>query len=88
MEVFGLYLSTYIVVIISIDRCMAILDPLSKNRAPRRVKLMIVVAWTLSAVFSLPQVVRLNLSPVSLYSSDCPDQLMLMSFRLLLLSAP
>jgi len=54
--VFGLYLSTYIIVIISIDRCIAILDPISKNRGPRSVKIMIGVAWILSAVFSLPQV--------------------------------
>jgi len=56
VEVFGLYLSTYIVVIISIDRCIAILDPISKNRGPHRVKVMIGVAWVLSAVFALPQV--------------------------------
>jgi len=56
MQVFGLYLSTYVVVIISIDRCMAIVDPISKNRAPRRVRLMLVLAWMLSAAFSLPQV--------------------------------
>ena len=56
LEVFGLYLSTYIVVIISIDRCMAILDPMSRNKAPRRVRCMIVTAWIASAMFSLPQV--------------------------------
>jgi len=56
LQVFGLYLSTYIVVIISIDRCMAIMDPISKNRGPRRVKIMIAIAWILSAVFSVPQV--------------------------------
>jgi len=56
LQVFGLYLSTYIVVIISIDRCIAILDPISKNRGPHRVKIMIGIAWILSAVFSLPQV--------------------------------
>ena len=53
---FGLYLSTYIIVIISLDRCFAIMDPMSRNKAPKRVKIMIGVAWTLSAVFSLPQV--------------------------------
>jgi len=60
LQVFGLYLSTYIVVIISIDRCMAIMDPISKNRGPRRVKIMIAIAWILSAVFSVPQVRALS----------------------------
>ena len=56
MQVFGLYLSTYITVIISLDRCMAILDPMSRNKAPKRVRSMIIVAWVLSALFSSPQV--------------------------------
>ena len=56
LQVFGLYLSSYVVVIISIDRCYAILDPMSKNSAPRRVRNLIIVAWVLSALFSSPQV--------------------------------
>ena len=55
-QVFGLTLSTYIIVIISIDRCLAILDPMSRNKAPQRVRTMIVLAWILSFVFSAPQV--------------------------------
>jgi gonadotropin-releasing hormone receptor len=56
LQVFGLYLSTYIIVIIALDRCLAILDPMGRTRAPRRVRIMVVVAWAVSAVFSLPQV--------------------------------
>ena len=57
LQVFGLYLSTYIIVIIAVDRCMAILDPMSRNKAPQRVRNMIILAWLLSAFFSLPQVI-------------------------------
>ena len=56
IQVFGLYLSTYIIVIISIDRCYAILDPMSRNSAPKRVRMLIILAWIFSALFSLPQV--------------------------------
>ena len=56
LQVFGLYLSTYIIVIISIDRCYAILDPMSRNSAPKRVRMLIILAWIFSALFSLPQV--------------------------------
>ena len=56
VQVFGLYLSTYIIVIISIDRCYAILDPMSRNSAPKRVRTLIILAWIFSALFSLPQV--------------------------------
>ena len=56
LQVFSLYLSTYIIVIIALDRCMAILDPMGRNKAPRRVKIMIISAWIFSATVSLPQV--------------------------------
>ena len=67
LQVFSLYLSTYIIVIIAVDRCMAILDPMRRNKAPQRVRLMIALAWTLSALFSLPQVCEYTQS----YSVTC-----------------
>ncbi len=63
LQVFGLYLSSYIVVIVSIDRAYAILDPMSKNKAPKRVRLLIIIAWLLSALFSSPQVGRELIKP-------------------------
>lgn len=53
---FGLYLSSFILVVISLDRYFAILHPLSMSDAERRGKLMILLAWLFSAVASLPQV--------------------------------
>lgn len=55
-QVFALNLSTYITVVISLDRCFAIMDPISRNKAPRRVKIMLSLAWGLCALFSVPQV--------------------------------
>ncbi|XP_063431599.1 gonadotropin-releasing hormone receptor-like isoform X1 [Mytilus trossulus] len=52
----GLLASTYIIVVISLDRCCVIMDPISRHKAPKRVKIMIVISWILSALFSLPQV--------------------------------
>lgn len=52
----GLLLSTYITVVISLDRCCVIIDPISRNKAPQRVKIMIIMSWFLSALFSIPQV--------------------------------
>jgi gonadotropin-releasing hormone receptor len=57
VQLFGLYLSTYITVVIAIDRCSAVLDPMrDRIAARRRVFVMIGVSWMMSAVFSLPQV--------------------------------
>lgn len=56
VQLFGLYLSTYIVVVIGLDRCFAILDPLGRNHSRVRVRVMTITAYSLSALFSLPQV--------------------------------
>ncbi|XP_071110295.1 gonadotropin-releasing hormone receptor-like isoform X1 [Haliotis cracherodii] len=60
MQVFGLYLSTYITVAIGLDRCVAILDPMRRNGATVRVRVMILLAWIFSALFSVPQAIIFN----------------------------
>ena len=55
-RVFGLYLSSFVLVVISLDRYFAILHPLSLNDANRRGKMMLVVSWVSSAIASSPQV--------------------------------
>lgn len=59
IQVFAFLLSTYITVVISLDRCCVILDPISRNKAPQRVRMMIIVSWFLSALFSIPQVMQI-----------------------------
>ncbi|XP_070543233.1 gonadotropin-releasing hormone receptor-like [Ptychodera flava] len=56
LVMFGLYLSTFIMVAISIDRYIAIIHPFSRNQGPRRVRIMIIVSYIASAFFSIPQV--------------------------------
>jgi len=53
---FGLFLSSFVLVCISIDRCGAILQPLNLNNWKRRGRLMLAVAWSASCICSLPQV--------------------------------
>ena len=54
---FGLYLSTYLVVVIGLDRWEAISRPLRRTQSGKgRAKIWILTAWILSAVFSVPQV--------------------------------
>lgn len=55
-RVFGLYLSSFVLVVISLDRCFAILQPLSLNDANKRGKIMLVIAWLCSTIASAPQV--------------------------------
>jgi len=56
LRAFGLYLSSMVLVCVSLDRYFAILYPLRVNDARRRGKLMLIAAWLVSIVCSLPQV--------------------------------
>lgn len=53
---FGFYLSSFILVAISLDRYFAIARPLSLADARSRGRLMLILAWALSCVASIPQV--------------------------------
>ena len=55
-RVFGFYLSSFILIGISLDRYFAVAHPLSLHDASRRGKIMLVLAWLLSTIASVPQV--------------------------------
>ncbi|KAG8175393.1 hypothetical protein JTE90_018395 [Oedothorax gibbosus] len=57
MQMFSLYLSTYVLVLIGFDRLCAIRFPMARLRAKFYVRNGIVLIWSLSAIFSSPQAV-------------------------------
>lgn len=58
---FGLYLSSYVLVCISVDRYFAVLQPLKLSKS--RGKSMIAGAWMLSVVCSAPQAMIFHVDP-------------------------
>ncbi len=52
----AMYSCAFVTVVISLDRQSAILNPLAISMARRRNRVMLMVAWTLSTLFSIPQV--------------------------------
>lgn len=58
----NLFSSSFIVVVISLDRCMAIVHPLSVRQADLRCKIMLTIAWVASFLFSIPQVRTPNIA--------------------------
>ncbi|XP_048733130.1 adipokinetic hormone/corazonin-related peptide receptor variant I-like isoform X4 [Ostrea edulis] len=54
-RILGLYLSSFILVTISLDRYFAIVHPLSLNDADKRGRIMLILAWCFSIVASIPQ---------------------------------
>lgn len=56
MQLFSLYLSTFLLVVIGFDRLCAVRFPMRRARAKHHIRTGIVCVWALSALFSLPQV--------------------------------
>ncbi|CAL8146292.1 unnamed protein product [Orchesella dallaii] len=55
-RIFGLYLSGFVLVCISLDRYLAVMKPLTSPGIQRnRARLMLLVAWISSIIVSLPQ---------------------------------
>lgn len=52
----AMYSCAFITVVISLDRQSAILNPLAINKARKRNRVMLTVAWGMSIVLSVPQV--------------------------------
>ncbi|XP_041850890.1 gonadotropin-releasing hormone II receptor-like [Melanotaenia boesemani] len=51
----AMYSCAFVTVVISLDRQSAILYPLAISMAPKRNRIMLTVAWTMSALLSIPQ---------------------------------
>uniref|UniRef100_A0A8C9S4Z1 Oxytocin receptor a n=1 Tax=Scleropages formosus TaxID=113540 RepID=A0A8C9S4Z1_SCLFO len=69
-QVVGMFASTYMLVLMSVDRCLAICQPL---RALRKTKdrVYVLATWALSLLFSLPQVHIFSLKEVEPGVYDC-----------------
>ncbi|XP_055334515.1 oxytocin receptor-like [Paramacrobiotus metropolitanus] len=71
-QVFALYLSTWVLVMMAIDRHAAICSPMNAyNWRARRCTMMIVYAWILSVVCSLPQIFIFSQMEVYPGVQDC-----------------
>ncbi|XP_049574665.1 putative gonadotropin-releasing hormone II receptor [Syngnathus scovelli] len=55
LKLLAMYSGAFVTVVISLDRQSAILNPLAINEARKRNKFMLVVAWTMSVLLSIPQ---------------------------------
>ncbi|XP_069354887.1 cardioacceleratory peptide receptor-like isoform X2 [Maniola hyperantus] len=59
-----MYASTYVLVALSIDRCDAITNPMNFSRSWNRARALIVAAWVISTVFSIPILVLYEIKEV------------------------
>lgn len=58
MQVATMYSSTYVLIMTALDRYMSICHPLtSQTWTTKRVHLMVLIAWILSGLFSVPQLI-------------------------------
>uniref|UniRef100_G3P9G7 Type II GnRH receptor n=3 Tax=Gasterosteus aculeatus TaxID=69293 RepID=G3P9G7_GASAC len=57
MKLVAMYSCAFVTVVISLDRQSAILNPLGISEAKRKSKVMLTVAWTMSVILSIPQMI-------------------------------
>ncbi|TNN84398.1 Isotocin receptor [Liparis tanakae] len=63
LQIVGMFASTYMLVLMSIDRCLAICQPL-RSVHRRKDRFYVVASWTLSLIFSTPQAYIFSLKEV------------------------
>lgn len=72
MQVFVLYLSTYVLVAMSLDRYFAVIGARTHWKlSPTLSKILVVLAWTISIIFSLPQIFIFSFHEVKQDVFDC-----------------
>lgn len=73
-QMFSLYLSTYVLVLIGIDRLFAVKFPIRTANMGRQCKRFLLIVYGLSALFSLPQVISICwdiIIPPSMRCASC-----------------
>ncbi|XP_072421294.1 gonadotropin releasing hormone receptor 4 [Chiloscyllium punctatum] len=57
LKLMAMYSCAFVTVVISVDRQSAILNPLGISEAKKKNKIMLTVAWILSVILSIPQII-------------------------------
>ncbi|XP_072438778.1 oxytocin receptor [Chiloscyllium punctatum] len=70
LQVVGMFASTYLLIVMSIDRCLTICQPL-KSLQQRSNRPYVVCSWVVSLLFSIPQVFIFSLKQVVPGAYDC-----------------
>nr|XP_055068649.1 oxytocin receptor [Misgurnus anguillicaudatus] len=70
LQTVGMFASTYMLVLMSIDRCMAICQPL-RSLHKRQDRCYVILSWALSLLLSIPQVYIFSLREVGDGVYDC-----------------
>ena len=74
LQVGTMYGSTYVLIMTALDRYMSICHPLtSQTWTTRRVHMMVLIAWTLSGLFSIPQLIIFSYKERGGGVYDCLD---------------
>lgn len=61
VQMFALYLSTFILVLIGVDRWLAVKYPMKSMATATRSGRLVIIAWVLSVILSIPQVRHKNI---------------------------
>ena len=65
-RIIGFYASGFIMIVISLDRLSAIMFPISHISSTKRTKMMLIIAWMMAPICSLPQVYKQLQKPIQI----------------------
>ncbi|XP_043916273.1 gonadotropin-releasing hormone receptor [Protopterus annectens] len=65
LKLFSMYVPAFMVVVISLDRCLAITRPLLMKKNTKLAKYMLTLAWSLSLVLAVPQLFLFRMTYVT-----------------------
>ncbi|XP_031711394.1 oxytocin receptor isoform X2 [Anarrhichthys ocellatus] len=72
LQIVGMFASTYMLVLMSVDRCLAICQPL-RSLHRRKDRFYVICSWVLSLIFSIPQMFIFSLIEVGSAGSRVYD---------------
>ncbi|KAF7661935.1 hypothetical protein LDENG_00250300 [Lucifuga dentata] len=72
LQVVGMFASTYMLVLMSVDRCLAICQPL-RSLHKRKDRFYVIFSWVVSLFFSIPQIYIFSLREVGSVGSGVYD---------------
>ncbi|KAG7478014.1 hypothetical protein MATL_G00075870 [Megalops atlanticus] len=70
LQIVGMFASTYMLVLMSVDRCLAICQPL-RSLHRRKDRFYVIASWALSLLFSIPQMYIFSMRDVGSGVYDC-----------------
>nr|CAB3250154.1 GnRHR4 gonadotropin-releasing hormone receptor [Phallusia mammillata] len=71
---FGMYISSAVIVVMGVDKALGLLSPCSPNQQTKRIKVLLLVAWTFSTANAIPAGIIFSVKDSHrIFNCDCEE---------------